>query len=65
MAEAGVIMPPLGYLELCVRSPGECPSDTRRSDLKEPLTTQRWAELDEVNTSVNSSVRYINRCGTL
>ena len=59
MAEAGVVMPPQGYLELCVRSPGECPSDTRQSSLKEQLTAQRWTELNDVNTSVNSSVRYI------
>jgi len=59
MAEAGVVMPPQGYLELCVRSPGECPSDIRQSSLKEPLTAQRWGELNDVNTSVNSSVRYI------
>jgi len=52
-------MPPSGYLDYCLRNPAECPSIGRDSTQPEPLTPLRWAELDQVNTMVNASVRYV------
>ena len=59
MAEATVTMPPSGYLDYCMRNPTECPSTPREATQPEVLTPLRWAELDRVNTMVNTSVRYV------
>jgi len=59
MAIAGVIMPPSGYLDYCMRNPTECPSTERDATQPEALTPVRWSELDRVNTMVNASVRYV------
>lgn len=59
MAVASVTMPPSGYLDYCMRSPAECPSQERTAVQPEPLTAARWADLDRVNTLVNASVRYV------
>lgn len=59
MAVADVIMPPQGYLEYCIRSPEECRQTTSPSDRRQMLDAARWADLEEVNASVNASVRYV------
>jgi len=59
MAVAAVTMPPSGYLDYCMRSPAECPSQERTAIQPEPLTAARWSDLDRVNTMVNASVRYV------
>lgn len=59
MAVASVTMPPSGYLDYCMRNPAECPPQERNATEPEPLTPARWADLDRVNTMVNTSVRYV------
>jgi len=59
MAVAEVIMPPQGYLDYCIRTPNECRRETAPSAHRQTLDAARWADLEEINASVNASVRYV------
>ncbi len=59
MAVAEVTMPPKGYMDYCIRSPEECLYPSGQSGTRQILDAARWADLEEVNASVNTSVRYV------
>jgi predicted transglutaminase-like cysteine proteinase len=45
---------PVGYVDFCRKAPGEC--TPRGEAATEPLTEERWRDLQEVNTFVNRIV---------
>jgi len=59
MAVAEVIMPPQGYLEYCIRTPNECRQESAPSNHRQTLDAAHWADLEEVNATVNANVRYV------
>jgi predicted transglutaminase-like cysteine proteinase len=53
---SGVTRPPIGWIELCARQPGECTGATM--PLRDfVLTPKRWNDLVRVNTLVNETIK--------
>ena len=56
MAVGAKVMPPIGFIEFCIRYPGEC-SEVTAMPRPVTLTPQRLTELDRVQWEVNRQVR--------
>jgi predicted transglutaminase-like cysteine proteinase len=55
--EFGPTLPPIGYVRFCATSPAECKA--QGGGLFE-LTAERWQELYQINTLVNTKVRPVS-----
>jgi predicted transglutaminase-like cysteine proteinase len=51
----GQALPPIGYVQFCERNPFDC-EPTGRNQARVELTTERMAELDLVNRTVNKEI---------
>ena len=56
MAVGAKVLPPIGFIEFCIRNPGEC-SEVTAMPRPLTLTPQRLTELDRVQWEVNRQVR--------
>lgn len=56
MAVGAKVLPPIGFIEFCIRNPGEC-SEVTAMPRPVTLTPQRLTELDTVQWEVNRQVR--------
>ena len=56
MAVGAKVLPPIGFIEFCIRNPGEC-SEVTAMPHPITLTPQRLTELDRVQWEVNRQVR--------
>lgn len=56
MAVGAKVLPPIGFIEFCIRIPGEC-SEVTAMPRPVTLTPQRLTELDRVQWEVNRQVR--------
>jgi predicted transglutaminase-like cysteine proteinase len=53
---AGPAKPPSGFVDFCERNPSECPAP-HGSPSRIAFTDQSWAMLQDVNISINNSIR--------